>query len=548
MSAVLPDPLYLGLPEKFDHWRPGQAEAVVRILDSTKRFVVINAPTGFGKTVTYMGAALLGCRRTGFLTSSKGLQSQLVGDFKECGLVDIRGQQNYLCRALQPDGVYYGKGIRTGDRCDAGPCHAGAKCSARHGGCYYFDAVTQAKESKLVVSNYSYWVHQHRYSEGLGKFDMLVLDEAHDAPDELAQALEIEISDYDVQTATSSRLPQGEDPDVYKAWAMRLGVMLTAAIAQLDEDIKRWIAEEDRLPHSMMREMLFKKGVLGKLAVLATMEGPWTIERRPHSAKAAPVWPAPYAERYLFLGIPRVVLVSATVKEKTLELLGLAPKDFEYHEYPSSFPSHRRPIIHIPSVRVKHDWSDVEQKTWARRIDEVIDKRLDRKGLVHTTSYDRRNIILTYSRHRSIMLFNDGTNTRQVVEKFRKASPPSVLVSPSLTTGWDLPYEDCEYAVIAKVPFPDTRSRITKARTQADPDYGPYIALQTLIQAAGRGMRSADDQCEILILDDQWIWFWKRYRKFAPGWFIQAIDRRDHTLQIPDPLPKLTKEKSNGRD
>src|SRR5262245_59624912 len=149
--SLLPDPPHMGLPEKFARWRAGQDSAVTRTLDSPKPKIVMNAPTGFGKTIYYMSAAVLGGHRTAFLTASKVLQSQLMGDFSSIGLVDIRGQQNYLCRELQPGGSYYGQGIKPGDRCDAGPCHCGAPCRLRRGGCDYFDALALAKSEKLVT-------------------------------------------------------------------------------------------------------------------------------------------------------------------------------------------------------------------------------------------------------------------------------------------------------------------------------------------------------------------------------------------------------------
>jgi len=541
--ALLPDPPYLGLPDKFTTWRTGQDKAVVDLSDSPRRVFALNAPTGFGKTATYVGAAVLNRKRTAFLTSTKGLQSQLMADFSSIGMVDVRGQQNYPCHALQLGGIYYRQGIKPGDRCDAGPCRIGAPCRERRSGCAYFDALKAAQSAQLVTTNYSFWVAQHRYSDGLGKFDMLVLDEAHDAPDELAQALEIEISEYDVETAAGRSFPSGDDPEVWRVWAIPIDQDLGFDVAALEEHIKELNNYGDRIPHALMRELHFKKSVLGKVHVLATMEGAWVIERELHAMKAAPVFPAPYAEEFLFLNIAKIVLVSATVKEKTLELLGVAPAQMEYHEYPSLFPTHRRPVTHVPTVKAHHKWSDVEQRTWVRRIDQVLARRLDRKGIIHTGSYQRRDLILTHTEYRDIMLFNDGTNTRQIVERFRRADAPCVLVSPSLTTGWDLPYDECEYAIIGKVPFPDTRSKITKARDEADKEYGPYCAIQTIVQAAGRGMRSADDQCEILILDDQWMWFWPRYKKFAPQWFINAVAKR-RIVTIPEPLPKLQRRSS----
>jgi Rad3-related DNA helicase len=542
MSLLLPDPALLGLPDKFVGWRPSQDRAVLALIDCDKRFAVPNAPTGFGKTVMYIVQAILTGKRTAILTSTKGLQTQLVQDFAECGLVDVRGQNNYPCKALKFGGEFRGQGLSGSENCDAGPCHAGALCSLRKGGCYYFDAVMAARSAKLVVTNYTYWIAQHRYSDGLGKFDLLVMDEAHNAPDELASSMEVELNDFDVETILGRHMPAGEDPLVWKRWAQEVCAVTQYRVASLDDQIKAARDSGDHPETALLREAHTLKSLLKRIQVIAQMEGVWVVEREPKRVRIAPVWAAPYAEKYLFLNIPRVVLVSATIKEKTLEYLGVKKEDFQFFEYPSTFPVSRRPVIYVPSVRCHHKWTDVEQRTWVNRIDQIIDRREDRKGVIHTTSYARRNLLFSLSRNRSIMHVHDGTNTRTVVEKFRRADPPAVLVSPSMTTGWDLPFEECEYAIIAKIPFPDTRSSITKARSEQDADYGPYVAMQTIVQASGRGMRSADDQCEVFIIDDQWTWFWRRHRKFAPRWF-QAAVRSDLTLS--DPLPKLNIGDSN---
>src|SRR5256885_2305779 len=236
--SVLPDPVFVGLPEKFLRWRAGQDQAVLAALDSPKRAVVLNAPTGFGKTPVYFAQASLGGYRAGFLTASKGLQSQLLSDFSSSGLVDMRGQNNYRCKALQPGGIFYGQGIAAGENCDAGPCHVGAPCSLRRAGCSYFDAVALARASKFVSTNYSYWIAQHRFSDGLGAFDLLVLDEAHNAPDELASSLEVELSDYDVETILGAALPHGEDAAEWKLWAGQTLAIGQRRLDKLDSLIK----------------------------------------------------------------------------------------------------------------------------------------------------------------------------------------------------------------------------------------------------------------------------------------------------------------------
>jgi Rad3-related DNA helicase len=529
---VLPDPIYLGMPPKFVHWRPGQAQAVVTAADSTKRAVVLNQPTGSGKSAVYVARALLTGARTAILTATKDLQSQLLDEFaEECGLRDLRGQANYPCIALAPGGFYRGLGLTNGQQCDSGPCHVGAACDYRYHGCHYFDALRRARSAQLLVTNYQCWLAIHRYGEGLGHFDLLVMDEAHRIADELAASLEVHLSDYDVHLLLDRKLPDGVDFEQWKQWAIRSVSHATYRLDELDEMIR-----EEPGDRSSLREAHALRGLMRQLRVIAEMDN-WVVERRGKFTAIAPVWPRDYAEQLLFLGIPKLMFVSATIETKSMELIGLKADEFEYHEYPSSFPAERRPVIHVATgVRCRHDWTESSQRQWVRKIDQVIDRRLDRKGLIHSTSYEKRDLILKHSRHREIMLSNDGGNTRRVVDEFRRAQPPAVLVSPSLVAGWDLPGSQCEYQIIGKIPFPDTRSLITKARTEQDREYGPFLAMTTIIQSAGRGMRSERDQCETLVLDDTWLWFWPRYKRFAPSWFREAVR---YSPTIPNPIPKL---------
>ena len=110
------------------------------------------------------------------------------------------------------------------------------------------------------------------------------------------------------------------------------------------------------------------------------------------------------------------------------------------------------------------------------------------------------------------------------VEMFKRADPPAVLVSPAMATGFDFPGDVCRYQIIGKLAYPDTRNRITKARSKGDVDYGAYIAMQELIQAVGRAVRDKEDWAESFIIDDNVGWFMKRYgRTFSPFWFREAF-------------------------
>jgi Rad3-related DNA helicase len=191
-----------------------------------------------------------------------------------------------------------------------------------------------------------------------------------------------------------------------------------------------------------------------------------------------------------------------------------------------------RPVYYVPTVRMHHGMTDNELYMWCRRIDQIIQRRLDRKGIIHTVSYDRRNLVILNSDYRDHMISHETKTTVDEVKRFKSMPPPAILVSPSVSTGWDFPMDECRYQIIGKVALVDTRDRITAARCRADNEYSPYIAVQDLVQAAGRGSRTPTDYCETFIPDDQFAWLRAKYKKFFPQYFLKAC-KTVNTL--PDP-------------
>jgi len=322
----------------------------------------------------------------------------------------------------------------------------------------------------------------------------------------------------------------------WRAWASVSLSRALAIIAGIEMSLERDKADGDMPDRAAVREMRTLRNVAGRLEVIVRAEGDWVPEFSKGTLRLDPKWATPYAERYLFLGTPKVVLTSATIREKTMELIGVSAGECVFREYPSTFPVSRRPVVMVPTVRVNHRTTEGEMKLWLSRIDQIIRGRRDRNGLVHTVSYARRNLVMGSSEHQDIMWSHDTRNTRSTVERFKRANPPAVLVSPSIVTGWDFPYTTAEYQIIGKIGFPDTRPAVMQARHEEDREYIHYEAMQALVQACGRIDRAEDDQGETLVIDDNAKWFVPAYRKFAPEWFWDAW-RWSNT--IPRPLEKL---------
>jgi ATP-dependent DNA helicase DinG len=523
---MLPPPVACGAPPAFDSWRAGQPEAVCFTVDNPSRFTGLVLPTGAGKSLITATLATLTGWRTAILTSTKGLQDQILQHFQTIGLSDLRGQSAYRCRALDL-GAIYSEYRSEYNQCDVGPCKASLMCPWRDLGCGYYDAIAQAKRTKILVTNYQAWMHQ----EHLGEWDCLILDEAHAAPEEVASFLTSRLSRR--QLADSHLVcPETTDVSAWAVWAHTHQRTLTKAIDALTK-----ISKDRRLTPAELRELRQQKHTLHVVERLAdATPEEWLVIEHEDTFSFHPIEVGAHVESALLKAIPHVVLTSATLTRKTVESLGLDADGVGWLVQPSTFPVERRPIIHVATVRIDHRLDPMGVRLWLARLDQILAARADRKGIVHTGSYDRAKLIYNQSEHHARMFLHDRQTTRETVEAFRKAGPGAVIVSPSLTTGFDFADEACEYQVILKVPWPDSREPVVAARTEKDKTYPAYLAMQDLVQAVGRGMRSAEDQCETLILDDHVRWFLSKYRTFAPQWFHEAFKS---VITIPSPPPKL---------
>jgi ATP-dependent DNA helicase DinG len=522
IQSDAPPPYAIGLPEKYKEFRSGQFEFIDAILQSPKRFTGLQLPTGTGKSLIYTGAALLSGKRSAMLTATKTLSDQLYRDMQSVGMVDIRGLNNYLCLALA-DGEF--EDLSEPNKpwnmsCEDGPCMYGLKCSLKFGGCTYFDIVRAAQRSRLVSSNYSYFMHQvANEKQPLGSFDWLFLDEAHDAVDELTKFMTVKLSVQEVEGVIGEQWPNTENIDVWRAFA-------TSAVVKLDS---RYKSRQEHMQVSpsrgLMRELRTMKRLLYKLTRVSGAVGWIAYSLGKYEMGFSPIWPNHNAEGMLFNHIPHVVAVSATLTRKTLELMNIREEDCEYFESGSRFPVENWPLYWIPTGSIKNGTDPSVLRWWVNRMDQILDGRMDRKGIIHTTSYDYAHYILANSRHSDRMISHTREDTKKRVQEYKDSSSPLVLLSPSVGTGHDFAYDLCRFQIITKIPFPDTTDPLMVARCKDDKEFGMHVAAQKLVQMTGRGMRAEDDWCENFIIDDNWGWFKNRHRRMMPSWWLEGCKK-----------------------
>lgn len=507
---LLPEPKCFGLPEKFTSWRVHQDQAIWEQIHSEKRFHTCIAAVGSGKSLSYVTTALVSGKRAVILTSTKQLQTQLMRDFSDIGMVDVRGRNAYECR-LESDGT----------TCDHGPCVTGANCQFKRGGCDYFDAMRAAKSASLIVTNYACWMTQLKHGHGFGEIDLLICDEAHDIPSMLDSFLTIDLNRR--QQEIKDILPMGDlnhlTLEDWRGWAK-------AHINGIDEEITRLSRNlKDGGNRSARRRLSVLKALKGYLDTISQLseDDEWVFETDEYSVRFAPAWPAQYAESALFHHIDKVILTSGSVRPKTLEILGINSEDSEVVEYPHTFPVDRRILFHVPTIRLNRHTTPEQLKVLTVRVDQVIRNRMDRKGLIHTVSYARNKFVYEHSEFAAFMMTNKRGKAEAALKKYLESVPPTILISPSMMTGVDLPYDHCRYQIILKVPYPSTQGALMKARSERDPGYPSYIAAQNLVQAYGRTTRSEDDLSETVIVDDNILWFLWKYKDYVPQYFHDAF-------------------------
>ena len=531
------NPVSFGLPDKFTSWRPNQFDAAVRIALSDKRFTMISAPPGVGKTVAYMAAHTMLGGRTLILTNTKHLQDQLADDFSTMGLQDLRGRNNYPCEKLLDTGLMV-------NTCDVGPCTVGEQCDLKptiletplegftvwsnHSGCDYYDALKTASQAELVVTNYAWWVSSLRnsaYPTPLGRFDTLIMDEAHLAADVLVNLLKFQIRYKEAEKFISMPAPKvGSSLQTWGKWA----ILVERGIERSYEASVKEKAAPTRI--KALRVLKDKINALSSMGVGVVSEKDWIIryeEDRKFGDKAefSPVWAKPYAGRYLFASIARIALVSATITKRDASYLGIDSKQLDIADYPSPFKVKNRPITYAKAPAIKFTSTLGDRRAAVRVIDGIIGKRLDRKGLIHTASYHWAREIFSLSKHSSHMILNaqGGAGIREAVDAFRSAEAPCVLVSPAIATGLDFPHDLARYQIVAKLPFPPLKDPVIARRREEDKRYYSYDVVSSLMQMAGRIVRSEDDYGETFITDGNYRWFWRQNKNMFPKWYLAAM-------------------------
>jgi Rad3-related DNA helicase len=570
---------------RFPAFRQGQVKALLTILNTTKRFIMLDAPPGSGKSLVAAALQRLSKQQVVYTATTKSLQDQFMNDFHklddgEILSLALKGRSEYPTRLYPHRFPYISAELCTQDKHTECPwCHENelmtVRCLMGHDvrvpksmidqsqwtmlcvvcrfgkksveelpiwlqhrcpsciECGYVQAKLAVEDAPIPVLNTSSFLYGVNYG-GLWagrKLPWLVVDEA--------DTLEDAITDF---TAMS----------IGKRWAEKLGIkppkyawdesdsvgphdtaktwmswILSEANPAISKELLKYNPySKDADTIRTIKELSNMKTHLDRIFNQLATE-PWVFE--PETWTFKPVMAAKHTEKALWDHADKIILMSGTILSwrQMADDLGIETSDVEYIEIPSSYPAARRKVFYNPTISVSMKNRDEALPALTRSVDTYLQRYASLSTIVHTANYTTADYIATNSLHRNrILTYHSARERNGAIAEFR-ASPAKVIVAPSLTRGVDFPDDATRLIIVCKVAYLNIKDRRVKYRLYGTGKAGKIWyamqAIRSIVQCTMRGMRHDNDWCISVILDERFGNLLQEYRHMFPKWWLDAL-------------------------
>jgi len=525
----------------FEDWRTYQRETVEWIAEEFlkgRKYVAIDGPTGYGKSLTGVMAGKVLKARTLYLCHSKQLQDQIAADFSDHCAV-LKGKSNYPC--LQCPGV-------AADLCSHDsktPCKYAGKRDrdynwVRLPQCPYKVAKIEALRAPLLVANYALFLNEANYVGGLSDWPLLVIDEADMTDNALTGHLTLDINTKDLETY---KLDPPDFPDELESWTF----WVPGAILAVDEVFQLYMAEINEATMlgvspstSSQKSAKRAKTFLGKLKTFSYwVDSQWIMDADEYKGTWSfkPKWADRIANSLMMRHSPRILAMSGTMPIPELwgPDLGISAKDIGFQAIPSTFPVANRPFIARqdgPSMYYKTKEAErlVQYGQALALVDNLMERYPTDKGVVHTISKEISKFVVNNSSNAHRLVTHDTATRGQVAQDFIDSPDPLVMVSPSFGRGLDLKDDRGRFQAIMKIPYAGLGDKQTKARAD-DGERGSLwysgLAAREIVQMTGRVTRSDTDWGRTYMVDKRFMSFYAKNRRHFPKYFQEAVTAMD---------------------
>jgi Rad3-related DNA helicase len=543
-------------------YRVGQREAIDAIIsawDSGYKTVILDAPTGSGKTLIADTVGKIAWEKSGwsgyFTSPLVSLIQQVEADpLVGPGISTLTGRRNYLC-----DWVAHGPQrprqypISPPLMADEAPCVTGMKCpkcngtgwegdlkckkkvdakdilkicpALQEGRCEYYRRKAAAMAAPLAGLTLAYLLRAVRVdadedATGFTARDYLFIDEAHNLESSGRQELSFGLSrksldtmrwgafwenDIGFQIDQLEDMPNTEVIEILQKASECVEEAVNISAKEVEE------SDGDR---KLYREFVRRSSLLTKLHTSLSMPSEsWAFTLRIGKTRTepylevSPVTSRAFLKLHMWPLAEHRVLSSGTfgdIKEY-LDEVGLGGEEAKVVTVPYSFPPENGPIYTMNTTRLSQATHDEAMPKILEAVNGILDKEPER-GLIHAPSYALANELLYgIDRRHASRLVSHGSNDRNLTldQWLHSGREDSVFIGVAMTDGLDLADELARFQIIVKAPWPDRGDRQIVRRLALEDGERWYRAVtaRSLWQAVGRVVRSATDVGRTYVLD-----------------------------------------------
>lgn len=498
-------------------------------ISSGKKFVMIDAPTGVGKSYAAIMIAdwyrktINKKARVDIVTNTKLLQDQYIRDFSFAA--NLKGKNNYWCKRQNMgcgDAQILNKA--TEKKCEACPHKIAQSFFIRN---------------PLSLTNFHLITSYSMYSPELmaeRNSKLLIIDEAH--------AFEEAFCDFIASAFSERSLKQ---LDIWQTW-MERDLDNIGSIFELSDYVKSVIVpllstratdlldEAKELRNRTKKLDLIKKADHVDKSMCKynrfvndrkNYETNWTFEKDLDQygktrILVEPIWGNLYLPEMFWDKYDHVIFMSGTILDRELFsfIMGVEEEESEYLSLPCPFLAEKRPVVYLKFGKMSYY---NKKETFSRAvpiIKKILEKNHEHKGIIHTANYEFSNWIKNSIKD-DRLLFHDSQTREKSLTEHLSSQLETVLVSPSMINGVDLKDNYSRFQVILKVPFPNLVSTKIKKRLESKPEWYNWKTLVDLLQSYGRSIRNDDDWAETYILDECFDQILNN--KGVPQYFLEAL-------------------------
>jgi len=513
------------------------------------KFFLLNLPVGSGKSHLALMIAdwykknVNKMARVDIITNSKILQDQYANTYES--ISDLKGKENYECETYAcscAQGSEFNRLNKTS--CESCP-YSYARESYQSGG--------------ISLTNFYLYILYAIYNPKLMESRdarVLIVDEAHSFDDVMSDFITIKItetslkkykfaSEYDL----IKRLKAVKSISDYVEFLKHYNTEIISTMDSMSNgmsSVPRNVTEDKRdlkiskllktknSDVKMMQLVTDLKQQQSKIDVFLTeykanpnnwvLETSYNEKLRQRELSLEPIWAYDYLDKYVFSHYDMVFLMSGTILDKNLfcQLNGLDVSKAVYYSISSPFPLRNRMIYYMPLGKMSYKSKEETFKRYIPYIKKLLDKYKNKKGIIHTNSFELANWIKDSIKDPRL-IFHDSSNKDEMLRLHIESEEPTVIVSPSMDTGVSFDDDSARFQIIAKVPYPSLASQKNKMRQSNNPDWYSWKTVSGFIQMTGRAVRSDMDYADTIVLDGGFGDVMKHSSHFLPDWIQNAI-------------------------